>query len=388
MSSQGHDLDQLATRLKAMTDAGGSIEAAQVLLIGLDEVREAAGTRWPRMRERVRSGSINILAQHTGPGDVIIPAGDGFLIILADSRAGDTQRRCQEMRDALLKFYLGEDGLASVRAEVKNHALTSTGLTDLIASSISGAGLMVAKSHEDEIAIVPVLTTREHRIGAELVAPIARHGKLRRIAHNPDFILSGRHSAQQDFLELDIALLDAALTRIAQTAKDGNISITGVCAHSSTLQSRRSREAYYKCLSDVDPALRRPLLITVNEIERGTPLMSITEWCAGLRAHVSRISLNLHYADHAIGSIGSTGAWASGFHLPVFAGTQQDGRADMLRKQIRFWSKSLHGQGMRFAVHGFQDASFLDEAKSLGVDLLTSDVHWPFETPAEDIVHH
>jgi hypothetical protein len=378
----------MATRLKAMADAGGSIEAAQVKLIGLDEVREAAGPRWPRMRERVRSGSINILSQHTGPGDVIIPAGDGFLIMLADSRAGDIQRRCQEMRDALLKFYLGDEGLASVRAEVKNHALTSAGLTDLIASSMSDTGLMVAKGHEGEIAIAPVLTTHEHRIGAVLAAPITRHEKVRRIAHNPDFILSGRHNTQQDFLELDIALLDAALGRIDRTAKNGNIAITGVCVHATTLQSRRSREVYYKWLSDVDPALRRPLIITINEIERGTPLMSISEWCVGLRAHVSRISLNLHYADHAIGSIGSTGAWAAGFHLPVFAGAQRDGRAAILRKQIQFWSKSLRGQGMRLAVHGFQEAAFLEEAKSMGVDLLTSDAHWPFEMAGDSIAHH
>jgi hypothetical protein len=83
VQSQGNDLDQMASRLKAMADARGSIEAAQVKLIGLDEIREAAGPRWPRMRERVRSGSLSILSQYTGPDDVIIPAGDGFLIMLA-----------------------------------------------------------------------------------------------------------------------------------------------------------------------------------------------------------------------------------------------------------------------------------------------------------------
>lgn len=385
---QTQPLDQMATRLKAMTDAGGSIEAAQVKLIGLDEIRQAAGPRWPRMRERVRSGSISILSQFIGAEDVLIPAGDGFLIMLADSRAGDTQRRCQEMREALLKFYLGEDGLTSVRAEVKNHALTPAGLTDLIASSVGHGGLMVAKGHEDEIAIAPVLVTHDHRVGATLVAPIARNEKVRRIAHNPDFILSGRHSGDQDFLELDIALLDAALARIDRNAKNGAPLVTGVCVHATTLQSRRSRESYLKWLSQVDPLLRRPLFITINEIERGTPLMSISEWCVGLRTHVSRVSLNLHYADHAIGSIGATGAWAAGFHLPVFAGAQRDARAQVLRRQFGFWSKALRSQGMKLAVHGFQDAAFLEEARTLGVDLLTSDAHWPFEALQENATPH
>jgi hypothetical protein len=384
---QVHDLDHMTTRLRAMTGGGGSIEAAQVKLIGLDEIREAAGARWPRMRERVRSGSMSILSQHTGPDDVIVPAGDGFLVILAETRAGDTQRRCQEMSDALMRFYLGEESLTALRAEVKNRALTPAGLTDLIASSISSSGAMVAKGHEDEIAFVPIIVTHEHRIGATFVAPITRDEKVRRIAHNPDFVLDGRNAGANDFLELDVALLDAALDRIASARKNKRAEAVGVCVHATTMQTRRSREAYFQWLSQVDPDLRRSLLIMINEIERGTPLMSMTEWCMGLRSYVSRVSLNLHYADHAIASLGSTGAWAAGFHLPTFAGTQRGARASALRAQVNFWARTLRSQGMRLTVHGFQDAKFLEQASEMGVDMLTSDAHWPF-SPLPDVAAH
>ena len=382
------DIEQMGARLRALTRDGGSIEAAQVKLIGLDEIREAAGARWPRMRERVRTGSMSILAQHTGPDDVIVPAGDGFLIMLAEGRAGDAQRRCQEMRDALLKFYLGEDALSSLRPEVKNRALTPAGLTDLIASTMRGAGVLIAKGHDDEIAIAPVLVAHEHRVGAVLVGPIVRNENVRRIAHNPDFILDGRHNGVQDFLELDLAVLDAGLARIARLRQNGGPVAVGVCVHASTMQTRRSRETYYQWLSQVDPDLRRSLFITVNEIERGTPLMSMTEWCSGLRAYVNRVSLNLHYADHAIASIGATGAWAAGFHLPTFMGAQRGARGEKLHSLIAFWSKSLRSQGLRLTVHGFQDVTFLDQANSMGVDLLTSDAHWPFGPAREEPLPH
>ena len=387
MSTQA-DLEQMTTRLRALSRDGGSIESAQVKLIGLDEIREAAGPRWPRMRERVRVGSLQILAQHVGPDDVIIPAGDGFLIMLADGRAGDTQRRCQEMRDALLKFYLGEEALVSLRAEVKNRALTAAGLTDLIASAMNSAGALVAKGHNDEIATAPVVVALEHRMGAVIAAPIVRSEKVRRIAHNPDFILDGRHNGPQDFLELDIALLDAALSRITRLRQNGKPAAVGVCVHASTMQRRQSRETYFQWLSQTDPDLRRSLFVTVNEIERGTPLMTMTEWCSGLRAYVSRVSLNLHYADHAISSIGATGAWAAGFHLPSFAGAQRNGRGQKLRGLIEFWAKSLHSQGMHLSVHGFQDATFLNEAAAMGVDMLTSDEHWPFGPAFEEALEH
>ena len=49
------ELQLMGQRLKVLSRDGGSIEAAQIKLIGLDEIREAAGARWPRMRERVRT---------------------------------------------------------------------------------------------------------------------------------------------------------------------------------------------------------------------------------------------------------------------------------------------------------------------------------------------
>ncbi len=380
------DVDQIAGRLRAMSRDGGSIEAAQVRLIGLDEIREAAGARWPRMRGRVRSGSLNILSQHIGPDDVIVPAGDGFLIMLADAKAGDSQRRCQEMRDALLKFYLGEQALASLRPEVQNRSLTAQGLTDLLSSSVRDSSALVARPLEEEIAVAPVLVTHEHKVGAALVAPVARSVHVRRIAHNPDFILDGRHhDGKHDFIELDIAVLDAALSHSNRLRSAGHPIVVGVSVHATTMQARKHRETYLTWLRGVDAELRRTLFISINEVERGTPLMSIGEWCAALRTQVSRVSVNLHYTDHAIGSLGGTGVWAAGFHLPVFAGAQCGERSQGLRRQIAYWGRALHNQGMRFVVHGFQDAAFLDQAHSMGVDLLTSDAHWPFESTGSTV---
>jgi hypothetical protein len=378
------ELATVTGRLRAMTRDGASIEAAQVKLIGLDEIREAAGPRWPRMGERVRQGSYAILSQHTGPNDVIIPAGDGFLVMLAEGRPGDSQRRCQQMRDALLEFYLGEEALAALRPEVQNRTLSPQGLTDLIASTVHADDKpLVARSVGEDIAFAPVLLTRDHKIGAMLAAPVQRGEGGRRMVYNGEFILDGRHHDRKDYLELDLAVLDAALTRMR-----GNTQPMGVTVHSSTMQSRRSRETYLQWAAGLEEPVRKRLFIGIAEIERGTPLISITEWCSALRAQVAQVSLAFHYTDHAISSVGATGAWSAGFHLPAFAGAQQDRRAQKLREQIQFWTKSLRGQGMRLIVHGFQDARFLEEASALGVDMLTSDAHWPFTTLTDASAAH
>src|SRR4029078_2535373 len=112
------DLMQIALRLRSLARDDGSIDAAQVRVIGLDEIREAAGPNWARMRERVRAGSMDILTRHAAPEDVIFPAGDGYLVILAQGRPGNNQERCRRMREALLAFYLGEEGCVSLRPVV------------------------------------------------------------------------------------------------------------------------------------------------------------------------------------------------------------------------------------------------------------------------------
>jgi len=381
------ELEEMTHRLRAMSREGGSIEAAQVKVIGLDEIREAAGLRWPRMRERVRNGSLSILQQHAGPDDVVIPAGDGFLVMLAEGRPGDSQRRCQEMRDALSKFYLGEEAFATLRPIVKKHALTSDGMTDLIAASMREH--VIAEGPKDEIVAAPVLVTHEHRMGALIVGPVHRaEGQARRLCHNPDYQLDGHHHLSKDYLELDLAVLDAALTRIAAQKETGHGGVVGVTVHASTLQSRRAREVYLNWLAEIDTELRRAIFVSVAEIERGTPLISICEWCSALRALVPCVWLEFHYLDHAIGSVGAAGAWAAGFSLPAVAVAQRGPRAERLREQARFWSKTLKSQGMRLAVHGFQEAAFLEEAQTLGVDLLTSDAHWPFSNIDDSATSH
>jgi hypothetical protein len=281
------------------------------------------------------------------------------------------------MQDALMAFYLGEDALKSLRPEVQKHALSVDGLTELIANTANSERI-VARSMGNEIMLAPVLVTHDQKMGASLAGPVAQAENANRLCYNTDFILDGMHHKQHDYLELDIAVLDAALTRAIHARESGRREAVGACIHASTMQNRRSRKDYFGWLSEIDPDLRRTLFVSVCEVQRGTPLMSISEWASALRTYAARVWLDFHHTDVAIGSIGAAGVAAAGFSLPGFASAQTGPRAERLRLQIKFFAKTLHSQGLRFVVHGFRDADFLAQAPALGVDLVTSDAHWPF----------
>ncbi len=376
MTPSKTDVLELALKLRSISRDDGSIDAAQVRVIGLDEIRHAAGPNWPRMRERVRHGSMQILARYTGSDDVIVPAGDGFLVILAPGAPGNNQERCNRMREALLSFYLGEETLASLRATVMPRSLTREGFADLIAADMQN-GVSEDEPvapHWQETTFARVFAARPGKIVADWVCSARGQGNERRLAYNPDYILDGSHH-ERSYCLLDTAILDQAAQVLAAPAHAPSVGFT---VHATTLRSRRNREAYLSLLSRSSCSMLRSAIITIAEIEKGTPLISIEEWCHGLRPLVSHVCLDFHYTDHALSSIGGTGAWAAGFHLPIYSGAQCGPRAAQTLDHVRFWSKTVHSQGMRLAVNGFKEAGFLQQALAAGVDLATSNVLWPF----------
>lgn len=373
--SAGMDLMEVALRLRAIARDDGSIDAAQVKLIGLDEIRLAAGSRWPHLRERVRTGSMDILMRHAHAGDVIVPAGDGFLIVLGEGAPGQNQARCQKMRDALLTFYLGEDALKTLQPRVTARSLSADGLADLLATGLerdraTGAPPM---AHE-RLVEAPIFAAKTNNVVGALISPMRIERGARRLAYNGDFILDGRHQRRGSFADLDIAIAQQA----ARTRPAGGAAI-GFTVHASTMQHRRTREIYMAALATLERNFCRRAFISIAEIEKGTPLLSIVEWTSALRSHVGRVCLDFHYTDHAIASIAGTGAWAAGFHLPIYSGAQSGPRAARTRDQIRFWANSLHSQGMLLSINGFKEPEFIRQARELGVDAATGDDIWKFK---------
>lgn len=370
------EVDHIAERLRDLARDGSSFEAAQVKLIGLDEIREAAGARWPQMRQRVRDGSLLILSRHAGPNDVVLPAGDGFLIIMAESDPERVQARCRAMREALFAFYLGEDALKSLKPEVQARTLNAAGLKHLIAARRPAPAPPSEEHHT--LALAPAFVVHDKRVGVSICAPVIIERRLKRIGYDPDFLLDGRRQTPADYLDLDLALLDEAQTQLTAARETGRLTALGLSVHSSTLQHRKSREHYLAWLERIDTDLRRRLIFVIAEIEKGTPFISIAEWSAALRTQLGHVWLDFHFSDHAITGLNGAGALAAGFQLPGATATGTP-RGERMIEQIAFWSRTLRSQGMRFFVSAVPDHAFAAEAARLGVDFAVSDALWPFQ---------
>jgi hypothetical protein len=368
------EIERLASRVRAAARDGCLIETAQVKLVGLDEVRDAAGTRWPRMREHVREGSIKIIAQRIGPDDAVIACGDGFLVVFADADAEKTKARCADIRDALIGFYLGEDKLRALRADVQRETVTASSLAGLVARD---GGARPAQPHRNDLKLGrfwPVWSLPRLGVAAYLCGPSLDAKPGRRLGYHADFLESGVHR-NSDYLDLDLCLLEQACASAEQEAT----AAVGVCVHSTTMQNRKSRTLYLEHLSANASSVQQRMFVTLAEIEPGTPLMSLCEWTRSLKRFFPRVALELHARDRALSAIASTGAWAAGYHLPAapFASAAHSRKA---LHELDVWCKALRRQGVQPFVGGFRDSGFLDLASDSDLSFATGEMLWPSRT--------
>lgn len=369
---QSAELDRLASRVRVAARDGGLIETAQVKLIGLDEVRAAAGPRWPRMREYVREGSVKIIASRIGPDDAVVSCGDGFLVVFADAASEHTERRCAELRDALLSFYLGEDALKALRADVRRETTSAANLAGLVANEASPTRDTPQRNDLYLGRFWPVWSARRQGIAAYHCAPAIEAPRAPiRMGYTADFLDKPDHR-DCDFLDLDLCLLEQA----CEAAERPGAGPIGVSVHSTTMQNRRLRTLYLEHVAANPAATQSRMFVTISEVAPGTPLISLTEWTNALKSRFLRIALDLHHSDRAIAPIASMGVWAAGYYLPC--GPRSSGaqlRAALT--QLELWSQVLQRQGVQPFVNGFCDAGFFDLASTTHLAFATGESLWP-----------
>lgn len=363
---------EAAQQLKRTVLEGRTFDAAQVKVIGLDDVCRAAGARWPIIKERVRVNSMNFLQAALGADDIVIPCGDGFLLIFAGDSGRNMQSEADTLQQALNTFYMGEEAMRELRANVTPHTLSSGD----VASLISHESAVVEKPEpSDVIRFAPIYNVAQAVIASYAITPTTGHGPHMRIGHNLDYRQTGHHE-KCDFTALDLAILDKAIDE-AMRIQDGPYRcLIGYSVHVTTLKNRNSREQISKRLSAAPAQAQKHMVGKIAEIEIGTPLSNIIEWVSLLRRCTPAVSLEFHHTERAFEGLEQTRAISAGFYLPhpPIDTAETRARAHTL---IARWRQALTRQRLRFFVDGMNDPLLLQGVLDEAVDFVTSERQWP-----------
>jgi hypothetical protein len=364
-------LTEAVEKLKLAAVDNRHVEAAQMQLINMTEVMQAAGVNWRECRERIRVGTTSFLKGCLADGDIVIPCGDGFLIIFANGNIDEVTRQTETIRELLIQFYLGQDGLERLQVQSKRQSLPAKALHALASDE-----LIIERRPENEhkFMFAPVWCARREIIAAYFCSPFVESDGRRIYAYDEAFVDTGA-SAADDFLATDLEALDVVEMHL-QTPNEAEIKpMIGAPVHASTLRKRTSRVAYLRRLNQVPPEATRRLMVRISEITRGTPVTTIADWVGQLRGKARNIVLQFHHSEPLAAQIEQTGANGAGFFAPRQLESAAD--ASMVRAHVRAWAMKLAQAKMAFFLDDLCNAATARRAVELGANFLSSSVLWP-----------
>lgn len=121
------------------------VSVGRFSLVGLTQVKEALGSRWPRLEANVRALTETVIRAHLEEGDAFEKSEDtGYLVLFARLGSAEADRRCKDISDEIGRRLVAASGgllggLELVRAEVPAESL-SLGPPDRILDAALAVG--------------------------------------------------------------------------------------------------------------------------------------------------------------------------------------------------------------------------------------------------------
>jgi hypothetical protein len=363
-----------AERLKESVRQGRTFETAQVRVIGLASIRRAAGEKWPQIAARVRYNSRLFLDGCLGEGDIVLPAGDGFLVIYAQAAGRDLAHEAASLQGALDAFYLGEEEMAALRAQVTPKVIESRELIALMAQ-----GEAAPRDDVDQIVFLPVWNALREAVSAYWAVPVMHTGG-RPYCYDRSWLETGV-SGEDDFLETDIAILRCVVAKSESALEGGRRCLVGYSVHATTMKNRERRVAYLKRLHETPDRIRPYLWGRIAEVEPGTPRGALAEWVHQIKSVTPRTALELHPHEAGLAGLKETGASC----VTCILSDAQMAAADIARckRLIARWTEILRRQRLEFALGNVIESGLLTFAAASGINYLSGARFWPVvDSPA------
>ena len=156
-------------RARRILQTQASIAAGVVHLLGLDQIQEAVGEKWPLISERVHDLAARILRKHLGPRDAWIKYDNAnYLVVFSDRDKAAAQLVCGKVKAELHELLLGRSETRAITVktatiDVDGRVLVQSqrlgDLLDAFAAQASAAAECTGCSHGDETTAPPCVNS-------------------------------------------------------------------------------------------------------------------------------------------------------------------------------------------------------------------------------------
>jgi hypothetical protein len=382
VTAEDPQIIELADRLKQSVRESRRLEIAQIQILGVEAIKERGGEQWSEMWDRVRESSLEFIRRRMSPEDLVVSAGDGILVVYGE--ADGAAQKSRVLQTDLDAFYLRDQDTHGVSAEVRHERLRAA---DLMQRLNSGGAMLPVEAPvapaDIPLTMLPVWSVAQQAITGYWIAPDHKGRSIGRYSYDPAWVETGWHREHKAFLDLDLRILERAVTEVKSCLERNKRCLVGYSVHSTTLLDKNDRRTFLQALADIPPEVKPLLSGRIAELQAGTPLGSVAEWAQQLRRANPRVAIEVHYTQMNVTGMEDLGLTAMACVLPTSAPNAAE--TEMLARNITVWNRDLKKQNLKLVLDNVDDPRLLGMALDAQIDFCSSPRLWPAVSAAEGV---
>ena len=420
---------ELKQKLKQALAGRQSVDMGQFQFLGLDRVREEAGSEWPHLRDKVYEVGNHFIEKRVGAEDAVIRCDGGYLIIFKSLEGEFAEAVVREISAELERFFLGERKLDFIRVRGEARAVTTEELLQIVAETqdedrteraaprkAATAGdsepapswkATASRVREDdgrtrwvkapvpERAPRPTIVTRpeaayKERDGVwdDIVFRPSWDSRKSALIHNfclarrivkgvayygRDTLMGSDH--REDHRALDRAVALAAQRGFQAGLKRGGKSVIVVPVHYDTIATISQRMSYFAVLQSVPEAMRRYFFLRVDGVPAGAPIGQMQELFRSMKHFGAYVLAHLDYGMTDFQRFEGCGIGIFGAETP--ARINDHGPTDKDLNLLVDWSASARLLQAETYLTAVEHADVLNAGMSAGVRYFSGDLVAP-----------
>ena len=350
--------------------------AGKIRLIGLDEVKEALGSRWAAVAARAMASAEHVIKRHCGPRDTWSRTADGgFLICFADTTEDEAGFRAAAMGREIRTRLVGEGEteeaahVSAIAAAVdvpnvpgRSVDMLATAINERLNSRLAEIETRARETLRQAVQITscrlePVRSVRTRAVVANFARlPSERENRI--LAAYSTLPMNERQDFDFDRLVLGVAA-EQAINEIAE----GGSQLILVNVDFDVFQVRRRTERYVAACRALDNRLRERLVLVLSGIPKAVPKSRVLECVMRLRPFCHSVGFQSDSMEAPSVEFSLLGT--------AFVVLQDDGRA-AARDPVALGKliESLHAHRASVLVRHIPSWEAVRPLARLGVDLV------------------
>ena len=375
----------IKAKLKAVLAGREQVDFGQFRLLNLAQVRSAAGADWPRIKTRVFTAGQQLIETSLGPDDVVLPCGDGFLVILANPDADQTAR-LEAIGEKLRNFFLGEPQTEPLAVQTARGRASATEIEQLAepepAPDRAATGDEAAPERLALRPVPPAKTSADEDgdclpffrpIWNADTQSISGNGARTRIRVGGR-MLDGRRAVEARMVpachaDLDHMAQKAALDALMRFVRAGAETELFVTLHADTWSDRSERTTYLDRFNRLPKAVRRAFIAGVDGLDDRPdraiePLKALAETGVRLKAQLDFGATDLSPFDGLDIAV-------FGFRSRPPANANSEGLLQHETRVLNATVKAAAERGADVALTDVRDLRMLKDAMACGVKLFS-----------------